>query len=115
WSFTTTRAQLTPQLKIPSRPAAESSFPQQQKRSVKGQVLSSTELPAVRLRFSKEFKYAGGHDFVLYDVANAEQHFFVDADPQGRIRRMYWVQFEGYLPTNTNTYRYKINKSVNIG
>ena len=98
-----------------SRSAAETSVPQQPPRSVKGQVLSSTELPAVRLKFSKEFKYAGGHDFILYDVARAEQHFFVDADKQGRIKRMYWVQFEGYLPTNTNTYRYKANKTVNIG
>jgi hypothetical protein len=26
-----------------------------------------------------------------------------------------WVQFEGYLPGNTHTYKYAINKSVNIG
>jgi hypothetical protein len=84
-------------------------------RSVKGQVITSTEMPAVRLQFDKDFKYAGGHDFILYDVARAEQHFFVDADKQGRIKRLYWVQFEGYLPSNTHTYKYKVNKSVNIG
>ncbi len=67
------------------------------------------------LEFDKGFTYVGGQDFILYDVARAEQHFFVDADKQGRIKRMYWVQFEGYLPSNTNAYRYKINKSVNIG
>jgi hypothetical protein len=95
--------------------ASHSAGAQQQARSVKGQVLNSTELPAIRLKFSKEFKYIGSQDFILYDVARAEQHFFVDADKQGRIRRMYWVQFEGYLPGNTNTYRYKVNKTVNIG
>ena len=84
-------------------------------RTVKGQVITSTELPAVRLQFDKGFKYAGGHDFILYDVARAEQHFFVDADKEGRIKRLYWVQFEGYLPSNTHTYKYKVNKSVNIG
>ncbi len=84
-------------------------------RTVKGQVITSTEMPAVRLQFDKGFKYAGGHDFILYDVARAEQHFFVDADNQGRIKRLYWVQFEGYLPSNTHTYKYKVNKSVNIG
>lgn len=84
-------------------------------RTVKGQVITSTELPAVRLQFDKGFKYAGGHDFILYNVARAEQHFFVDADDQGRIKRLYWVQFEGYLPSNTHTYQYKVNKSVNIG
>lgn len=88
---------------------------QQPERSVKGQVLTSTNNPAVRLTFDKKFKYAGGHDFILYDVARAEQHFFVDADKQGRVKRMYWVQFEGYLPSNTHSYKYKVNKTVQIG
>ena len=83
-------------------------------RKVKGRVLQSDSLPAVDLEFGKGFKYVGGHKFVLYDVANAEQHFFVDADKDGRIKRMYWVQFEGYLPTNNNTYKYKGTKQVNI-
>jgi hypothetical protein len=84
-------------------------------RKVKGQVLTSTAMPALRLEFNKEFKYIGNQDFILYDVARAEQHFFVDADKQGRIKRLYWVQFEGYLPSNTHTYRYKPDKSVAIG
>src|SRR5690242_3161854 len=65
-------------------------------RTVKGQVLTSAAVPAIRLEFSKEFKYIGAQDFILYDLARAEQHFFVDADPAGRIKRLYWVQFEGY-------------------
>jgi hypothetical protein len=86
-----------------------------QLRQVKGRIIKSKDLPAVELEFGKEFKYVGGHKFVLYDVANAEQHFFVDADKQGRIKRMYWVQFEGYLPSNDKTYDYKGTKTVNIG
>jgi hypothetical protein len=88
---------------------------QRQARSVQGQVLTSTEKPALRLRFDKEFKYVGNQDFILYEVAHAEQHFFVDADKEGRIKRLYWVQFEGYLPSNTHTYRYKVNKTVKLG
>ncbi len=84
-------------------------------RTVKGQVITSREKPAARIEFDKGFKYVGGHEFILYDVANAEQHFYVDADKDGRIKRMYWVQFEGYLPSNDNTYRYKVNKTANIG
>jgi hypothetical protein len=87
----------------------------QQARSVKGQVLTSTENPAVRLKFGGEFKYVGNQTFILYDVARAEQHFFVDADAQGRIKRFYWVQFEGYLPNNTEAYDYKVNKTVSLG
>jgi hypothetical protein len=86
-----------------------------QARSVKGQVLTSPEMPAVRMEFDKGFKYVGSHSFILYDVAHAEQHFFIDADKDGRIKRMYWAQFEGYLPSNTHTYRYKANKTANIG
>lgn len=84
-------------------------------REVKGQLVKSKDTPAVELEFGKDFKYVGGHRFVLYDVANAEQHFFVDADKDGRIRRLYWVQFEGYLPTNDHSYNYKGTKTVNIG
>ncbi|MEN3331612.1 MAG: hypothetical protein V7641_977 [Blastocatellia bacterium] len=84
-------------------------------RTVKGRVLTSTAMPALRLEFNKEFKYIGNQDFILYDVARAEQHFFVDADKEGRIKRLYWVQFEGYLPGNTHTYRYKPEKTVTIG
>jgi hypothetical protein len=94
---------------------AEAAPSQQPARSVKGRVLTSTAMPAVRLHFDKGFKYAGSQSFVLYDVANAEQHFFVDADKQGRIHRLYWVQFEGYLPTNTHAYRYQVSKTVQIG
>ncbi len=84
-------------------------------RKVKDQVLTSAQMPAVRLEFGKKFKYAGGHSFILYDVANAEQHFFVDTDKEGRVKRLYWIQFEGYLPDNTHSYDYKSPKTVDIG
>lgn len=84
-------------------------------RTVSGQVLTSKELPAVRIEFDKAFKYVGAQSFVLYNVANAEQHFFVDADKDGRMKRFYWIQFEGYLPDNTHTYDYNSPKIVNSG
>jgi hypothetical protein len=84
-------------------------------RTVSGQALTSKDMPAVRLEFDKAFKYIGAQSFVLYDVANAEQHFFVDADKDGRMKRFFWVQFEGYLPANTHSYNYKSPKIVNAG
>lgn len=84
-------------------------------RKVKGSTLTSDATPRVEMKFDKAFKYVGGQSFVLYDVANAEQHFFVDADAQGRVRRLYWVQFEGYLPGNTHKYNYKSPRTVNVG
>jgi hypothetical protein len=84
-------------------------------RKVKGRTLTSAEAPRVRIDFDKAFRYAGGQSFVLYDVANAEQHFFVDANADGRVRRLYWVQFEGYLPSNDKTYNYTSPNVVRIG
>jgi hypothetical protein len=34
---------------------------------------------------------------------------------RARIKRFYWIQFEGYLPANTHTYKYTPTKVVNIG
>ena len=84
-------------------------------RKVQGQKLISTQLPAVQIQFDKGFKYAGGQLFLLYEVALAEQHFFVDADKTGRIRRLYWIQFEGYVSNNSYTYHYDSTKTVDIG
>lgn len=108
-------ALLTPAIAQPTPSSLGQKPAQQLSRKVKGQVLTSTEMPAVKLEFGKGFKYVGGHDFILYEVARAEQHFFVDADKEGRIKRVYWVQFEGYLPSNTHSYRYKVNKTVSVG
>jgi hypothetical protein len=106
---------LTPGIAQSTSSPPEQKPAQRPSRTVKGQILTSTDTPAVKIEFDKAFKYAGGHDFILYEVARAEQHFFIDADKEGRIKRMYWVQFEGYLPSNTHTYRYKVNKTANIG
>jgi hypothetical protein len=83
-------------------------------RTVAGHVLTSKAMPAVRIEFDKAFKYAGAQSFVLYDVANAEQHFFVNAGKDRRVKRLYWIQFEGYLPDNTYTYDYDSPKIVTI-
>ncbi len=83
-------------------------------RRVEGHTLVSDATPPVRLKFGKEFKYVGTQSFVLYGVAQVEQHFFVDADDRV-IKRLFMVQFEGYLPTNTHTYNYQIKDTVKLG
>ena len=86
-----------------------------QTRRVKGQVLTSTSLPPIRIRFDKTFKYIGSQTFILYDRAQVEQYFFVAVDKQQRIMRMYMLQFEGYLPNINATYDYAVTKTVNLG
>lgn len=102
-------------IQLVPRSSASGETSVQQPRRVQGQTLTSAHLPAVQIKFDQPFKYAGNQSFILYDVANAEQHFFVDADKEGRIKRMYWVQFEGYLPSNTHSYKYKPTKLVDVG
>lgn len=84
-------------------------------REVRGRELISTARPAVRIKFDDDFKYVGTQKFTLYNVAHAEQHFFVDADREGNIRRLYWVQFEGYLPDNKHTYNYEMKETHDLG
>ena len=86
-----------------------------QERHVKGRVLTSVDLPRLRIKFSKAFKYVGSQRFILYGRAQVEQHFFVDADKQRRIKRMYMLQFEGYLPGIGDVYNYPVTKTVNLG
>ena len=50
-----------------------------QTRQVKRQVLTSTYLPVVRLRFERRYKYVGSQEFILYDRARVGQYFFVNA------------------------------------
>jgi hypothetical protein len=88
---------------------------EQAERRVEGRELISTARPAVRLKFDDAFKYVGTQKFTLYDVAHAEQHFFVDADRDGLIRRLFWVQFEGYLPDNKHTYNYEMKETLDLG
>jgi hypothetical protein len=85
-----------------------------QNRRVKGRVLTSEEMPKIRLKFDKKFKFVGSQEFVLYDRAKAEQYFFVEAENQ-KIKRMYMLQFEGFLPSIKATYDYNEPQSVEIG
>lgn len=86
-----------------------------QSRVVKGQVLTSSGLPPIRIRFDRGLRYVGSQKFVLYERAQAEQHFFVDADASGRVRRMYMLQFEGYLPGVDASYSYEAKETVKLG
>lgn len=68
-------------------------------RRVKDSVITSERDPKVQIRLPKSAQYVGADRFVLYDIADCELHAFVDADENQKVRRLYWVQFEGYLPT----------------
>lgn len=75
-------------------------------RSVSGNDLASDRDPPVVLRFDPAFRYVGGQKFILYGVADTEQHFFVESTDDDQLRAVYWIQFEAYLPDKRYTYDY---------
>ena len=80
-----------------------------------GQVLPAAVGPIKELRFAKEFRYVAGQRFVLKKVADAEQHFFVVANKSGVVSRLYWIQFERFLPGVGEGYDYSTDAEVTIG
>jgi hypothetical protein len=76
--------------------------------------LVSDRLPALRIRVDPSLSYLGASPLEIKGLALAERHYFVDADG-GRVRRMLVVQFEGFLPSNEEVYRYRLPDPVQLG
>jgi hypothetical protein len=69
-------------------------------RTIQGHTVVSTHDPAVQIGLPASVTYVGADRWVLKEYADdVELHCFVDADAHGRVRRIYWVQFEAYLPS----------------
>ena len=83
-------------------------------RKVEDNRIVSAALPAATLEVTRGMEYAGAQIFELYGVATAEQHFFVERDGT-RIKRLLWVQYEGYHPSNTHTYNYRDSTVAHSG
>jgi hypothetical protein len=85
-------------------------------RRVEGNVISSGRDPAVRIHLPRSAQYLGVDRWILYDVADCELHAFVEADARKTVQRLYWVQFEGYVPSKPELkYTYDSPRHTNIG
>jgi len=83
---------------------------------VRGATLSSSAFPVGTISIDAKYRYVGRDEFILYGVARCELHVWVDATPDRQVRRLYWVQFEQYLPDNNHTYNYSDQPwLVNVG
>jgi len=76
--------------------AAQTTGPE---RKVEHNVIVSEHDPRVRIELPSSVRYAGADRWILYDIADCELHAFVEADADKNVRRMYWVQFESYIPS----------------
>ncbi len=68
-------------------------------RSVQGNVVTSDAEPRVQIKVPQTAHYVGSDRWVLFGIANCTLFVFVQADPRKQVQRLYWVQFEGYLPS----------------
>ena len=60
------------------------------------------------------FTYVGGTRFILGGSADAEQHLFVVADSARVVQRLYWIQLEEYLPSQSGSYDYSADSVVTV-
>lgn len=68
-------------------------------RTVSGTAIVSSHDPHVRIELPQDAQYVGADRWILYDIADCELHAFVEADAHKQVRRLYWVQFESYVPS----------------
>jgi hypothetical protein len=68
-------------------------------RRVDGNVITSERDPKIRIELPATAHYVGADRWPLYDIADCELHAFVEAGSDKRVHRLYWIQFEQYLPT----------------
>jgi hypothetical protein len=85
-------------------------------RKVDQNVITSRRDPEVRIRLPKPVQYGGADRWVLYGIADCELHAFVEADEQKEVHRLYWVQFEGYIPEKPELkHKYDSPRHAKIG
>jgi hypothetical protein len=76
--------------------AAQAAAPE---RKVWGHSIISERDPSIRIELPQAAEYAGADRFVLYGIADCELHAFVASGAHQNLQRLYWVQFEAYLPS----------------
>src|SRR5262245_13837361 len=69
-------------------------------RTVRGNAVVSSHDPDARIELPKSAIYVGADRWLLKAYSdNIELHAFADADADKHVKRIYWVQFEAYLPS----------------
>jgi uncharacterized protein YdeI (BOF family) len=85
-------------------------------RKVATNVIASERDPEVQIQLPGSVQYVGADRWVMYDNTDCELHIFVEADEQKNVQRLYWVQFEGYLPSKPELkYQYNSPRHTNLG
>ena len=83
-------------------------------RYVQGDHFISTANPHLEIRLDPKFQYIGHVEFDLSNIAHVDRHIFVVANAS-HIRRMFILQFEGFLDNNSNTYHFPMDTPIDLG
>ena len=85
-------------------------------RRVERNTITSEHDPKLRIRLPESVQYVGADRWVLYGIADCELHAFVQADEQKNVQELYWVQFEGYIPSRPDLHhKYDSPRHATIG
>jgi hypothetical protein len=85
-------------------------------RRVEGNIIRSERDPRVQIVLPTPVQYVGADRWILYGMADCELHAFVQADAEKTVQRLYWVQFESYLPTRPELrHKYNSPRHAEIG
>jgi len=83
-------------------------------RFVMGQILTSEKLPKIKIALDDSFVYQGKIDFKIRDIAIGERYIFIDSENH-IVKRMFIAQFEGFLPSSEEFYRYSFVNATEMG
>ncbi|MBX7197784.1 MAG: hypothetical protein K1X51_00235 [Rhodospirillaceae bacterium] len=67
-------------------------------RAIRNTTVSSQHDPPVHISVPDTATYVGADRWILYGVADAELHLFVEADANRVVTRSWWIQFEEVIP-----------------
>jgi len=84
--------------------AAAAQMPE--RKVVNNNILISDHDPKVRIELPKSVWYVGVDRFILQDIADCELYAFVEVDDQKNVQRLYWIQFEDYLPSKPDLHHH---------
>jgi hypothetical protein len=85
-------------------------------RQAQANVLTSERDPKIRIKLPSSVQYVGADRWSLFDLADCELHVFVEATAQKRVQRLYWLQFEAYLPSRPELHHtYPFAKTETLG
>jgi hypothetical protein len=85
-------------------------------RAANGNVVISTAQPQVRIQVPARAAYVGTNAWALYGIADCRQFVYAEPGSNETVKRLYWIQFESYLPSLPKLHhRYTSKRRARLG